>query len=462
MSEKKQEFSIQDYLNKNKEYFEHLLFELLRFPSVSAVPEHHQDCCRTAEWLERYFQKMGLSTKLIETDAHPLIYAETPVLEGAPTVMIYGHYDVQPTDPISEWETEPFLPTVRDGYVYARGASDDKGPLLSHILAVEYWMKSSQKLNLNWKFFIEGDEECGNGGTQNFVSQNSDLLACDYIVLSDSPQFAPGQPAITCGLRGNVYYQLDLTGANQDLHSGMFGGAITNPCNALTKILSKIQDENGQITVPEFYDDVQRITPERREQLEMLPFEEDEFYASVGVKEGFGETGFSVLERRWLRPSFDIHGLTGGYQGEGGKTVLPARASAKFSFRLVPDQDPQKITRSLNAFLQENCPPGIQMKLTSFGEGAGGLFIDTSSTCMQAAVRALEFGFGRSPFFICEGGSIPIISTFAQSLTPNIIMIGLSQSSDHAHGPNEHFSLTDFHRGIKTSMMLWRELASLS
>lgn len=453
--------TITEYLEENRERFEQSLFELLEIPSISAQSEHDADCQRAGQWLVNYFQKIGFQAELLPTDAHPVVFASSPKVEGTPTVLVYGHYDVQPTDPLDEWQTAPFVPSVRDGYVYARGATDDKGPVLAHILAAEYWMQTTKKLPLNLKFLIEGDEECGNGQFDDFVRQNTEMLACDYLVLSDTPQFAPGEPAITCGLRGNVYYELKLTGPSQDLHSGMFGGAITNPCNTLTKMLAAMKDEAGRITVPGFYDDVKRLSRDQREQLEMLPFDEDDFFAGVGVTGGTGEEGFSVLQRRWVRPSFDIHGLSGGYQGEGGKTVLPAWASAKFSFRLVADQNPEKITKSLRGFLETLLPPGIRMELVSFGKGSGGVSIDTSTPCMQAAARAIEFGFGRSPVFIYEGGSIPVVATFAQCLTPNIMMIGLSQSSDYAHGPNEHFSLSDFHRGIKTSARLWRELAGL-
>lgn len=465
MSTPEKNNSIPDYLETNKDAFQQTLFDLLEIPSVSAQPEHAADCQAAADWLVAYFQRMQFTARLLPTASHPLVLAESPKVEGAPTVLVYGHYDVQPVETGGEdsqqWLTDPFAPVVKDGCVHARGASDDKGPLLALMLSAEYWARQSRKLPLNWKFLVEGDEESSGGTLEDFVRENAEMLACDYLVLSDTIQFSPGQPAITCGLRGNVYYELRLRGPDRDLHSGMFGGAVTNPCNALTQMLAAMTDEHHRVTVPGFYDDVPRIDQELHDQLETLPFEEADFYASVGTQGGVGEEGFSVLERRWLRPSFDIHGLWGGYQAAGSKTVLPDSAFAKFSFRLVGKQDPEKITAALETFLKERCPAGIRMELVTFGKGAGAVTIDTSSPCMQAAVTAVEFGFGRSPVFIYEGGSIPVVSTFAECLTPNIMMIALSQGSDNAHGPNEHFSLTDFHRGIKTGVRLWREIAGL-
>ncbi len=458
-----------DYLEAHKETFEQTLMELLMIPSVSAQPEHAADCEAAGQWLVKYFKGMNYTARLIPTDGHPVVFAESPKTEGAPTVLVYGHYDVQPVDEEKEenadasqrWQTKPFVPEVKDGCVYARGATDDKGPLLALILSAEYWAREGRKLPLNWKFLVEGDEECGHGSLEGFVRQNAEILACDYLVLSDTIQISPGQPAITCGLRGNVYYELRLKGPDRDLHSGMFGGAVANPCTAIAQMLAGLLDAQGRVTVPGFYDDVPRISQQQHDQLGALPFEEEEFYASIGVKSGVGEQGYTVLERRWLRPCFDVHGLWGGYQAAGSKTVIPDSAFAKFSFRLVGNQDPEKITTALRKFLQARCPEGIKMELVTFGKGAGGVVIDTSSPCMQAAVRAVEFGFGRSPVFIYEGGSIPVVSTFAQCLTPNIMMIALSQDTDNAHGPNEHFSLTDFQRGIKTGIRLWREIAAL-
>lgn len=452
--------SIDEYLSENKENFERTLFDLLKIPSISAQEPHLPDCRWAAEWLAAYFRRMNFRAELLETAENPLVFAESPRIPNAPTVLIYGHYDVQPPDPEAKWLTPPFEPTIRDGVLYARGATDDKGPLMAHVFAVEYWARTGQPLKLNWKFLIEGNEECGGDAAGEYVRNHRGALKCDYLVLSDSPQLAPGQPAITRGLRGIAAYELKLTGPNRDLHSGMFGGAVTNPCDALARMLAALKDENQRVAIPGFYDDVRPISSNERHQLGTLPQAETEFYAGVGVTDGIGEEGFSPLERRWVRPCLDINGISGGYQGEGGKTIIPASASAKFSCRLVPNQDPEKITVSLRKFLEKLCPPGIRMSLDARG-GSRGVTIDTSTPCMQAAVRAIEFGFGRSPVFIYEGGSIPIVTTFVECLTPNIMMIGLSQSTDNAHSPNEHFSLADFYHGIKTSARLWRELAGL-
>ncbi|MDO4583280.1 MAG: dipeptidase [Planctomycetia bacterium] len=452
--------TIAEYIDENEPRIQEELFTFLRMPSISSQSEHEEDCQQTARWLVDYFRKIGFSAREYPTEGHPVVLAESPRVEGAPTLLIYGHYDVQPVDPVALWESDPFEPQIREGAVYARGASDDKGPLWAHIQAAAFWMQSEQRPAMNVKFFLEGDEETGNEAASVFVYQNTELLRCDYLVLSDSPQFASGQPAITCGLRGMAYYEVKLTGPNRDLHSGMFGGAITNPCNALTRLLASLVDRDGKIQVPGFYDDVLRASTEEMAQLEMLPLEEEHFYAAAGVTGGTGEKDESVLSRIWLRPSFDIHGLSGGYQGEGSKTVLPAWASAKFSFRLVPRQSPGDITKSLRLFLAGQLPPGIQMELQSYA-GTPGISVDISQPCMKAAARAVEFGFGRSPLFIREGGSIPIVSAFAEALTPHIMMIGFSQTTDNAHGPNEHLSMADFYRGMKTSARLWRELAAL-
>ena len=451
---------IDEYLNENKEKFERTLFDLLEIPSISAQPAHDPDCRRAAEWLAAYFQQMNFHAELLETGENPLVFAESPKIPGAPTVLVYGHYDVQPTDPDEKWLSSPFSPTIRDGAIYARGAADDKGPFMALIFGTEYWTRNGQPLPLNWKFLIEGNEESGGDAAGEYVRKNREKLKCDYLVLSDSPQLAPGQPAITRGLRGIVAFELTLTGPDRDLHSGQFGGAVTNPCDALARMLTSLKDENQKIAIPGFYDDIPPLSSSEREMLNTLPLDETEFYAGVGVTGGLGEDGFSPLERRWVRPCLDINGITGGYQGDGGKTIIPASATAKFSCRLVPNQCPEKIIASLRKFLETRCPPGIRMTLSA-RVGSSGITIDTSTPCMQAAVRAIEFGFGRSPVFIYEGGSIPIVATFAECLTPNIMMIGLTQDTNRIHSPNEHFSLTDFYHGIKTSARLWRELAGL-
>lgn len=456
--------TINDYLKEYGQNIEEKLLDFVRFASVSAQKEHISDCNQAAEWLKNYFEAIHFKAQLFPlSSGHSVVFAQSPEIPGAPTLLFYGHYDVQPVDPIKLWtETEPFNPVIKDEILYGRGASDDKGPLFVHVAAAEFWMKmeESERPRLNVKFFLEGDEEGGNSCTEIFVRENENLLACDYLVLSDTTQFAPGMPSINCSLRGVAAYEIILHGPHQDLHSGMFGGAVTNPCNALARILANLHDENYRITIPGFYDDVRRLSNEEEEQMARLPFSDHDFYASVGVQGGVGEKDATVLERISSRPTCDINGITGGYQGEGGKTIIPASASAKISFRLVANQDPEWLTSTLRHWVETQLPPGITFEFIVESQ-AGSMMVDITRPCMKAAVRAIEFGFGHSPVFVREGGSIPIVASFVRTLTPNIMMIALSQKTDNAHGPNENFSLTDFRRGIKTSVKLWQELANL-
>jgi len=456
--------TIAEYLSENRSRIETELKEFLRIASISAQTEYSGDCLRAARWLEKRFLEIGFTPKLFPlSTGHSIVYAESPKIADAPTVLIYGHYDVQPVDPLDLWtecDGKPFEPVEKDGTLYGRGTSDDKGPLYTHIVAAEYWMKQPERPKLNVKFLLEGDEEGGNSATEIFVKENPELLACDFLALSDTVQFAPGVPAITCGLRGVMAYELTLYGPRQDVHSGIYGGVLANPCNVLMEILGRMVDENRRILLPGFYDAVRRLSPEEELQIHSLPFDERAMYASLGVEGGIGEKDRVALERLTTRPTFDVNGISGGYQGEGGKTIIPSKASAKFTFRLVPDQDADAITCSLKRWLEAQIPPGIRMELT-VGGGAPGMMVDLNRPCMKAAARAIESGFGRPPVFIREGGSIPIIGTFSSVLTPDVMMLGYSQKTDNAHGPNEHFNLADFWRGIKTNVKLWQELEVL-
>ena len=450
--------SIDEYLKTHANRFEEELCELLRIPSVSTDPTHRGDIDRAAQWVGEHLRRLGLATEIVPTTGHPLVIAESPRIDGAPTVLVYGHYDVQPAEPSDLWQSPPFEPTRRDGNLYARGATDDKGQVLTHVYSVEAWLAIERRLPVNLKFLIEGEEEVGSQGLYGFLTDHAQRLACDCLVISDGAQFAPGQPAITYGLRGIVYFELVLTGPKSDLHSGSFGGAVTNPANALARMLSALIDERGRIQVPGFYDDVVPLSPGEREQLAALGFDEQRFFAQVGVSGAIGESGYTSLERRWARPTLDINGIGGGYQGTGGKTIIPAQAMAKFSFRLVPNQDPEKINRATEAMLHGLCPPGISMKLTQH-QGTPGVLVPLDSPYIQAAGRAIEHGFGRAPVFIREGGSIPIVSTFHKTFGADTLLVGWGQDDDGAHGPNEKFSLADFHRGIRASARLWEELS---
>jgi len=420
----------------------------------------NDDVDRAAEWVAGQFRRLDFATEIIQTSGHPLVLAQSPPVEGAPTVLIYGHYDVQPPEPLDEWVSPPFTPTRRNGSLYARGATDDKGQLLTHLFSAEAWIAVKQKLPVNLKYLIEGEEESGSASLEEFVGEHSDRLACDCMVVSDGCQLAPGQPAITYGLRGILYYELTLTGPNRDLHSGSFGGSVTNPANALARLLAAVVDERGKVQIPGFYDDVISISERERSQRSLLPFDEKQYWAKLGGSAALGEAGYTTLERRWARPTFDLCGLTSGYQGRGAKTIVPGDASAKISFRLVPDQDPKKITAAFRAMLSELCPPGITLELTELA-GSPGVLVPLDSPYIQAATRAIEHAFGRSPVFTREGGSIPIVATLHKTLGVDTLLLGWGQDDDNTHAPNEKFSLADFHRGIKASARLWQELSRI-
>jgi succinyl-diaminopimelate desuccinylase len=454
---KQKTMNYEQYITSHRDDFESRFFEVLRFPSISAVEAHRPDVQRTAEWFRDQFARMGLHAELIETEGHPIVFAEyTPpnTTEKTPTILAYGHYDVQPPDPLDLWHSPPFEPTIRDGNVYARGATDDKGQFLTHVFAVESLLKTQGSLPCKVKFVVEGEEE-STGSISLEKLLHTDIgkqkLACDCIVVSDTSQFASGQPTITYGLRGILACELFLTGPNRDLHSGTFGGSVFNPAIALTKILSQFMDENGIIQIPQFYDDVIPLTDRERNQFAALPFDEAGFLARIGLQTGFGETGYSTNERRWTRPTFDINGITAGYQGEGSKTIIPSKASAKFTCRLVPNQDPAKITAAVRSYIAQLMPPGITWELSIY-HGAAGMRLDLdTSRFVEPMAKALETTFGKKPVFTREGGSIPIVAEFGQVLQADVLLVGWGQDDDALHSPNEKFSLASFHNGILAS-----------
>lgn len=452
--------AVEKRLASQSDRFEHDLFSWLRIPSVSADSAYAERVRDAGRWAHDKLQAMGLKTEWIETAGHPIVYAERLGKPGAPTALIYGHYDVQPPDPLDEWISPPFEPTVRNGNLHARGATDDKGQLLTHILGVESWLAETGDLPINVKFLIEGEEEVGSEHVEAYVANNGEKLACDCVVISDTSQFGPGRPAITFGLRGMSYHELHLRGPKQDLHSGVFGGSVKNPANALAELLSGLIDSRGRIRLAGFYDDVAPLSDLERKTLAELPFDEADYARRLELKELFGEEGYTTLERRWARPTFDINGIWGGYQGEGAKTVLPAKAGAKFSFRLVPNQDPLKIAAALERHLRERLPPGIEMTLKHY-HGAPAAVVPLDSPYLAAAQRAIHAGFGVPPVFIREGGSIPIVSTFKELLGADTLLMGWGLDDDNTHSPNEKFHLADFHRGIKSSARLWQELSSV-
>lgn len=444
---------IDAYLESHARAFEEQLKDLIRIPSVSAQPDHDPDTRRAAQFIHDDLAAMGLKSEIIETKRHPIVYAERLDAPGKPTVLIYGHYDVQPPEPLEPWISPPFEPTVRDGNLYARGATDDKGQMFTHLKAVEAWLKTAGDLPVNVKFLIEGEEEIGGSNLEEYVAKNPEKLACDYAVISDTSQFAPGKPAITYGLKGLAYFEIHVQGANRDLHSGTYGGAVANPLNALATILDSLKGPDGRVRVAGFYDAVRPLEDWERKAFADLPFSEDEFRAELGVGETFGEEGYTTLERKGARPTCDVHGIWGGYSGPGPKTVLPCKAGAKFSFRLVPDQEPAEVERLVRAHVEAHTPPGVTVEFISH-QGSPAVLVDVDSPGFRAAVEAIQASFGVAPLFIREGGSIPVVGLLKKHLRVDTLLLGWGQNDDNLHGPNEKFSLADFHRGIKASAHL--------
>ncbi len=446
------------YLEARRGDFEEQLKALLRVPSISAQPEHDADTRRAAAMVRDDLAAMGLEAALIETKRHPIVYSEWLGAPGQPTLLIYGHYDVQPAEPLEPWLSPPFEPTVRDGNLYARGATDDKGQMLTHLKAAEAWLKTAGRLPVNIRFLIEGEEEVGGAGLEAYVAENAGRLACDFAVISDTSQFAPGIPAITYGLKGLAYFELLVQGADRDLHSGTFGGAVANPINALCAILASLKGPDGRIRIAGFYDDVRPLEHWERAEFAKLPFSEADFQRDLAVSALVGEEGYTTLERKWARPTCDINGIFGGYSGPGPKTVLPCKAGAKLSFRLVPDQDPKAVDRLFREHVARVCPPGVTYEIITH-HGAPAVLVDVDTRGVHAAARAVEAGFGTRPVFMREGGSIPVVGLIKQHLGVDTLLLGWGQNDDNLHGPNEKFSIADFHRGIKSAAHLLAELA---
>ncbi len=435
------------------------LVQWLRIPSVSSDSRRVAEVRQACDWVADKFTSAGMDVQTITTQGHPMVLAQTPPVAGAPVVLVYGHYDVQPAEPLEDWITDAFEPTVRDGNLYARGATDDKGQVLTHIQSVCTLLASGRTLPFQIKFLIEGEEEVGSENLERMLPELAETLACDCVVISDSSQYADGQPAITYGLRGIATYELTVRGPSQDLHSGSFGGAVMNPAIALAKLLASVVDDQGVIQIPGFYDDVQPLPASQREQWKSLPQDDAQFASAIGVKKLFGEAGYSTDERRWARPTFDINGLTSGHQGEGVKTIIPATASAKFSFRLVPNQDPKLLSTQLRQHLTANTPQGVTWDLVD-DHGAPGMLANIDTPFAKAAEVAIENAFGAKPVFIREGGSIPIVTRFQEVLGCDCLLLGWGLSDDNCHSPNEKFRVADYFRGIEASAGLWYEIAS--
>jgi len=443
--------NVQKYIDDNIKTFENELFDLLRIPSVSTDTKHKGDVKKAASFLINQLKEIGLdNVTLHETKGHPIITAEKLPHDDKPTVLIYGHYDVQPSDPDELWKTPPFNPTVIDGRVYARGASDDKGQSFTHIKSVQSYLKTGTQLPVNVKFILEGEEEIGSPNLIPFIKENKDLLACDMVLISDTAMFGEDQPSITYGLRGLAYMEVHVTGPNRDLHSGLYGGAVENPANVLCEMISKLKNEDGVVQIDGFYDNVEPLTSEMREAYKALPFDEEKYKKSLDLKEVHGEKGYSTLERASARPSLDVNGMWSGYQGEGAKTVLPAKAGAKVSMRLVPDQDPDKIAELFTKQIQKLAPETVKVDVVAH-HGGHPVVIDLDYYGLKAAAKAFGDIYDKEVLFSREGGSIPIVADFKKVLGVNSILMGFGLTKDALHSPNESFSLKDFHRGIKTS-----------
>lgn len=437
------------------------LTEFLQIPSVSTDDAYTDDVRWAATWLAEKMRAAGLEhARLIETERHPLVYADwLHAGEDKPTVLIYGHYDVQPPDPVDLWDTPPFAPQVRDGFVYARGAADDKGQLYIHVKAVEAVLKTNGRLPVNVKFIIEGEEECGGASIAKYVAEHPDELAADVALVSDTHFVQPGIPTIVYGLRGMVYTFLDIVGPQQDLHSGGFGGGIDNPLNVLGHMIAKLKDENGRILIPGFYDDVRQLSEQERAVLADFPFDEAAWLAETGAPQAWGEPDYSLVERLGARPTLDVHGIVGGYTGAGSKTVLPSKVHAKISMRLVPDQDPAKIFELYKTYVESIAPPTVTVTVTR-EHFATASMTDLNEPAMKAAVSAYAAAFGREPVFMREGGSIPVVGDFTNHLGIETILMGFGLPGDNLHAPNERFSLDNFYRGIETSIRFLHDYAN--
>ena len=439
------------FIEDNQPRFLEELKELLRIPSVSTLPEHETDVERAAEFVAEKLRAAGMeNVELIRNGGHPLVYADWLHSPGKPTVLCYGHYDVQPADPLDLWCSPPFEPVERDGNLYARGSADDKGQMYIHIKAAEALMKVNGHLPLNVKFLIEGEEEVGGASIAKYVAENGQKLKADVALVSDTNMYAPGLPTLNIGLRGLVYMEVEASGAARDLHSGGYGGAAPNAVYGLVELLAKVKTARGEIKVPGIYDSVLPPTAEERASWESLPFNEKEFLRKeVGSTHLTGETKYSVFERIWARPTFEVHGIAGGFTGAGSKTVIPAKATAKVSFRLVPNQDPDAVIAAFQTFVKRNAPRGITMTVRVLGKGPG-LLVNTNHPAMQVAAHAFSQIYSARTVFTRSGGSIPIVGDFAEHLHIPTILMGFGLPDDGLHSPNEKFNIGQFQNGIKT------------
>lgn len=450
-----------DSLRAGREQAVTTLLELLSIPSVSTDPDAASDVQRCAQWVADKLTAIGMpDVRVIDTAGHPIVYAQDlSAGPDRPTVLFYGHYDVQPVDPLNLWTNPPFEPTVRDNKVFARGATDDKGQVFLHMVALEAMRRELGSLPVNIKLLIEGEEEIGSPNLAPFVSEHADMLACDCVVVSDTSMFAPGQPSIVYGLRGLAYMQIDVTGPNRDLHSGSYGGAVHNPINALAQIIAKLKDEHGRILIPGFYDDVLDLSVEERTDLASLGHSDDRLKADVGVKDLFGEQGYTSIERLGARPTLDCNGILGGFTGEGAKTVLPSKAMAKVSMRLVPHQRTADIAQKFIDYVHAVAPAGVTVTVTDL-HGADPVLVPRDTLAIHAAVKALSETYNAPCKFTREGGSIPVVLLFDTVLKAPTVLMGFGLNNENAHSPDEHFDLDNFHLGSEAAVRFYTYLAS--
>jgi acetylornithine deacetylase/succinyl-diaminopimelate desuccinylase-like protein len=453
---------IQDYLVKNEERFIRDLCDYVRFPSVSAQPQHRKDLAACATWLLEHCQRIGLDAKLCPTAGNPVVLARTPRYNKSaqrPHFLVYGHYDVQPPEPFELWKSPPFEPTLQGRTLFGRGSSDNKGQHLAHLNAIEAYLKTDTDLPCDITFVIEGEEEVGSSHLAQFLKENKSELLCDAVVISDTSLPGPKHPALTYALRGISAVEIKLHGPSRDMHSGLFGGSLDNPAMALCQLLAQLRDKNGRVAIPGFYDDVVPLSAFERKQLARQPFNERAYQKFLGVPKLFGERGYTPIEQRSARPTLEINGLTSGYQGEGSKTIIPAWASAKLTMRLVPNQTPDRIRKLVVQHLRRICPPTVRMELRE-GHGGEPYIVSPKSRQAQAALRALRKAFGHEPVLLREGGSIPIVNDFKKILKADTLLLGLALPDDNAHSPNEKFDLDMFAKGMLMAAHLWPELSS--
>ena len=449
---------VKEYIDRNGDKFIEELFELLRIPSISAQSEHKPDMQRCAEWLAAALVKAGADhAEVMPTDGNPVVFAEKIINPKAKTVLVYGHYDVMPVDPREEWQTDPFEPVIKDGRIWGRGADDDKGQSFMHVKAFEA-MCATDSLPCNVKFMLEGEEEIGSHSLYKFCAEHKKMLKADIILVSDTSMISMQTPSITCGLRGLTYMEVEVTGPDKDLHSGLFGGAVANPANVLARLIASLVDENGRVTIPGFYDDVRELTPAERKAFNKAPFSLRDYKRSLAIGDVEGEAGYNTMERTGVRPSLDVNGIWGGYTEEGTKTVIPSKASAKISMRLVPNQDFRKIARLFEKHFKAIAPKSVKVK-ANFLHGGMPYVAPTDMPAYKAAEKAILDTFGKRPLPFYSGGSIPIISAFEQTLGIKSLLIGFGLAEDAIHSPNESYGLDQFRKGVETIPLFYKYFA---